>query len=226
VGVLLLPYLVVGSWRWLRVGRFGAVLQRKAGGSRMSTCGKRRGARARHVGSYVNQPSRTSASPSTPVTLSAKNPAPSAHRLQLAGCDDDGAAKNPQLHEYCVSMATGGRPPARRALCFHRDHRSPAAAALLPLRSGKSRFALPGCGTLLCLNRSPASDLTMNPVVNRSDRDALVEVINEYLEEKISAFTLDERLSKIEARTDDPTVQWVRVQLWYCYDDARTTGSS
>ena len=62
---------------------------------------------------------------------------------------------------------------------------------------------------------------TMNPVVNRSDRDALVEVINEYLEEKINAFTLDERLSKIEARTDDPTVQWVRAQLWYCYDDCK-----
>ena len=61
----------------------------------------------------------------------------------------------------------------------------------------------------------------MNPVVNRSDRDALVEVINEYLEEKISAFTLDERLSKIEARTDDPTVQWVRAQLWYRYDDCK-----
>jgi len=90
----------------------------------------------------------------------------------------------------------------------------PPPPAVPPLRSGNRDSLCRAAGTLLCPEPFPCKlTLTMNPVVNRSDRDALVEVINEYLEEKISAFTLDERLSTIEARTDDPTVQWVRAQL-------------
>jgi hypothetical protein len=54
---------------------------------------------------------------------------------------------------------------------------------------------------------------------SRYDRDALVEVINRYLEEEITAFRLDEQLSQIAARTKDETVQQVVAFLWYHYDD-------
>lgn len=59
----------------------------------------------------------------------------------------------------------------------------------------------------------------MNPATNRADRDALIAVTNEYLREEITAFAFDERLSAIEARTNDETVKWVRAQLWGFYDD-------
>jgi hypothetical protein len=41
---------------------------------------------------------------------------------------------------------------------------------------------------------------------SRYDRDALVEVINRYLGDEITAFKLDEALSEIGARTKDETV--------------------
>lgn len=59
----------------------------------------------------------------------------------------------------------------------------------------------------------------MNAQVSRADRDALIEVTHQYLREEISAFASDEKLSEIEARTNDETVKWVRAQLWGCYDD-------
>jgi hypothetical protein len=59
----------------------------------------------------------------------------------------------------------------------------------------------------------------MNSAVHRADRDALTEVTNQYLREEISAFVFDEKLSEIEARTNDETVKWVRAQLWGFYDD-------
>lgn len=59
----------------------------------------------------------------------------------------------------------------------------------------------------------------MSPRVNRADRDALIEVTNQYLREEFTAFAFDEKLSEIEARTNDETVTWVRAQLWGFYDD-------
>lgn len=59
----------------------------------------------------------------------------------------------------------------------------------------------------------------MSAQVNRADRDALIEVANQYLREEFTAFTFDEKLSEIESRTNDETVKWVRAQLWGCYDD-------
>ena len=61
--------------------------------------------------------------------------------------------------------------------------------------------------------------LTMNSEVNRADRNALIEVTSLYLREELTAFAFDEKLSEIEARTNDETVKWVRSQLWGFYDD-------
>ncbi len=54
----------------------------------------------------------------------------------------------------------------------------------------------------------------MSTQVNRADRDALIEVTNQYLREELTAFAFDEKLSEIEERTNDETVKWVRAQLW------------
>lgn len=54
---------------------------------------------------------------------------------------------------------------------------------------------------------------------SRYDRDALVDVINRYLGDEITAFKLDEALSEIGARTKDETVQQVVALFWYHYDD-------
>jgi len=59
----------------------------------------------------------------------------------------------------------------------------------------------------------------MSAQVNRADRDALIEVTNQYLREELTAFAFDEKLSEIEERTNDETVKWVRAQLWGFYDD-------
>jgi hypothetical protein len=54
---------------------------------------------------------------------------------------------------------------------------------------------------------------------SRYDRDSLVEVINRYLSEEITAFKLDEAISEIGARTKDETVKAVVDLFWYHYDD-------
>ena len=54
---------------------------------------------------------------------------------------------------------------------------------------------------------------------SRYDRDALVEVINRYLADDLTAFKLDDALSDIAARTKDETVKHVAEVLWYHYDD-------
>jgi len=56
-------------------------------------------------------------------------------------------------------------------------------------------------------------------VFSRYDRDALVEVINRYLADDLTAFKLDDALSDIAARTKDETVQQVVHLFWYHYDD-------
>jgi hypothetical protein len=54
---------------------------------------------------------------------------------------------------------------------------------------------------------------------SRYDRDDLVEVINRYLNEELTAFKLDEALSEIGVRTKDETVKQVVDLFWCHYDD-------
>ena len=54
---------------------------------------------------------------------------------------------------------------------------------------------------------------------SRYDRDALVEVINQYLTDDLTAFKLNDALIDIAARTKDETVKRVADLLWYHYDD-------
>ena len=54
---------------------------------------------------------------------------------------------------------------------------------------------------------------------SRYDRDSLIEVINRYLNEELTAFKLDEALSEIGTRTKDKTVDQVVQLLWCHYDD-------
>jgi hypothetical protein len=56
-------------------------------------------------------------------------------------------------------------------------------------------------------------------VFSRYDRDALVEVINRYLTDDLTAFKLNDALIDITARTKDETVKRVADLLWYHYDD-------
>ncbi len=54
---------------------------------------------------------------------------------------------------------------------------------------------------------------------SRYDRDAMVETINRYLSDDLTAFKLDEALSEIGVRTKDETVQQIVALFWYYYDD-------
>jgi hypothetical protein len=56
-------------------------------------------------------------------------------------------------------------------------------------------------------------------VFSRYDRDALVEVINRYLSDDLTAFKLNDALIDIAARTKDETVKRVVDLLWCHYDD-------
>ena len=55
-------------------------------------------------------------------------------------------------------------------------------------------------------------------MVIREDRDRLIEIINEYLHEKITAFEFDDKLWQLGDSKDETVVQ-VRKCLWYYYDD-------
>jgi hypothetical protein len=58
-----------------------------------------------------------------------------------------------------------------------------------------------------------------NEATSRYDRDALIEVINRYLSDDLTAFKFDEALSDLSAKTKDQTVKQVASLLWYHYDD-------
>jgi hypothetical protein len=60
---------------------------------------------------------------------------------------------------------------------------------------------------------------TRHFMFSRYDREALVEVINRYLSDELTAFKLDDALSDIAARTKDETVNHVADLFWYHYDD-------
>ena len=55
--------------------------------------------------------------------------------------------------------------------------------------------------------------------VNRADRDGLIQLVQRYLAEEITAFEFDEQLAEIGGRTTDATVKWSVDFLWGFYDD-------
>lgn len=65
------------------------------------------------------------------------------------------------------------------------------------------------------MNELPANS------VNRNDRDALIQLIQRYLAEDITAFKFDEQLSEMGSRTTDETVKWCVSCLWGFYDDCK-----
>ena len=58
-------------------------------------------------------------------------------------------------------------------------------------------------------------------MVDRRDRNELIALIDSYLHEKITAFQFDEGIFGIADRTEDDTVNWAILSLWYCYDDCK-----
>lgn len=56
-------------------------------------------------------------------------------------------------------------------------------------------------------------------MVDRTARDRLALVIEEFLAEDIKAFAFDDRLYVVADETDDETVREVTQMLWYHYDD-------
>jgi hypothetical protein len=58
-------------------------------------------------------------------------------------------------------------------------------------------------------------------VIDRANRDRLIETINRYLDESITAFEFDDEIDKIMCASADPTVTYVRTALWYYYDDCK-----
>ncbi|GMU22602.1 MAG: hypothetical protein AMXMBFR13_26870 [Phycisphaerae bacterium] len=58
-------------------------------------------------------------------------------------------------------------------------------------------------------------------MVDRDARDKLVGIIQNYLEERITAFTFDEGIHELAFRTEDETVKHVVRMLWFHYDDCK-----
>lgn len=57
-----------------------------------------------------------------------------------------------------------------------------------------------------------------NEIVDRASRDALAQLVEQYLDEKISAFQVHEAVERFYS-SPDATVRWVAAELWYFYDD-------
>ncbi len=56
-------------------------------------------------------------------------------------------------------------------------------------------------------------------MIDRPAREKLVHAIEDYLEERTTAFAFDEALSGIAAESDDETIHAVAYLLWTIYDD-------
>jgi hypothetical protein len=56
-------------------------------------------------------------------------------------------------------------------------------------------------------------------MIDRENRDRLVDAINRYLDEAITAFEFDDQIHDIRSATDDRTLQRVVDTLWFYYDD-------
>lgn len=58
-------------------------------------------------------------------------------------------------------------------------------------------------------------------LVDRPNRDRMATLIERFLNEEITAFAFDDELGQIGEASDDPTVDRVRVELWFLYDDLK-----
>lgn len=58
-------------------------------------------------------------------------------------------------------------------------------------------------------------------MVDRTSRDRLSDVMRSFMDDQITAFALDEKLSEIGGTTEDKTVQAVVRDLWFYYDDCK-----
>ena len=56
-------------------------------------------------------------------------------------------------------------------------------------------------------------------MVNREDRNHLIEVIEDYIAEKIKAFEFSDKIEEIKLNTKDNTIGYIANDLWYIYDD-------
>lgn len=56
-------------------------------------------------------------------------------------------------------------------------------------------------------------------MVERVARDKVADALEEYLDERITAFQFDELLGNIVEKTKDETLHSLRLQLWFHYDD-------
>ena len=61
----------------------------------------------------------------------------------------------------------------------------------------------------------------LNMKVDRKSRDALVAVINRYLDGETTAFQFDEEKFQIVRNSEDSTVIYAVCELWYFYDDCK-----
>jgi hypothetical protein len=86
-------------------------------------------------------------------------------------------------------------------------------AAILTIPTNRAGFSI--------ALRPPSTSIITAIVFSRYDRDTLVEVINRYLADDLTAFKLDDALCDITARTKDETVKHVAKLLWYHYDDVQ-----
>jgi hypothetical protein len=58
-------------------------------------------------------------------------------------------------------------------------------------------------------------------MTNRTDRDLLISLLNQYISEEITAFELDEYLTELSYNTNDKTVKIVSNFMWHFYDDVK-----
>jgi hypothetical protein len=56
---------------------------------------------------------------------------------------------------------------------------------------------------------------------DRESRNRLIDCINRYLDESITAFQFDDELDSLADETGDATVRLIALELWYCYDDCK-----
>jgi hypothetical protein len=54
-------------------------------------------------------------------------------------------------------------------------------------------------------------------MVDRASRDRMAEAIRSYMDDRITAFELDDVINDVVSA--DMTVETTRHDLWFCYDD-------
>lgn len=58
-------------------------------------------------------------------------------------------------------------------------------------------------------------------MLDRGARDKMVAIIENYLDEKITAFQFDDQIEELALTSKDQTVRYARRALWYFYDDCQ-----